>query len=615
MSETVPCPVCRWPAGDAARCDACAWELTSGFLLGEATEEDVRDFGARLHEAQCRLDTTAAVLAAGGDAALLRRLESLVRAGPLPPAERDRLARELADGPADGFPVEPGTVLVEIGADGVSGPAGPGRGSAELAVWPWPALLPQLPDDPAERRFGLAGGVGRDEPDRAAQLDRLAAALPDRLPVAGPVALVCHTPGWAWPERAMDILARRHPEAALLRPADPGAGAGSAMVRCPDGITAFAAGSGSRMLTGGPDGWVSVWEPGGTGPRMPTRGPDGSVWDPGGTGPRMPTREPDGSVWDPGGTGPRMPTREPDRSVWDPGGTGPRMPTREPDGSVWDPGGTGPRMPTRGPDGSVWDPGEAGPVERRRPHAGRVTALAAADDVVVSGGQDGSVRLWIVGAGEPRPAAGHSGWVNAVGVTAEAAYSLGDDGQLRRTPLGSGTPYALGVGFSAATSLAVSRDDGLLAYGGTNGLLTVLTAATAEQVAQWRLPAAVTALAFDPVGRLLVAGAADGTARIYSLAGQALRGELPGHQGPVRGVAIDQHGTAVTGDDDGTVRRWLLRAGRPAGDGSTLGAHREALRGVAVASDGRPVSAGAEGLVRFWGGASAYRPHRDRGTR
>jgi hypothetical protein len=539
-AETHACPVCHWPAGVDRRCTTCQWQLSSDYQLGAVTPDDERAFTVRLHDAQRRLDTAAALRVAGypGDAdpLLLGRLETLVRSGPLPAAERDRLVRPAVrdEDDGDGFPLAPGTVVVEVGADGIASSAwadtaGDGRReSAELSVWPWSVLLPGLPDDPAERLFRLAGGVGPAEPDRAAEMNRLSAVLPDHLPTGGaPIALVCLSPGWAWPEYALDLLARRHPHAALLRPAGTGGTrAGSAMIRCPGGLTAFAAGPGMSVATGDSDGSVTLW-----------------------------------------------------------------------------------------------DPVTGGPVRRSRPHVGRVTALATAPDgSVVSGGQDGSVRFWSTVDDRPAPVvAWHASWVNAVGVTMEAVYSLGDDGLLRRTPRGSGlesAAYPVEVGFSAAAVLAVSADDALIAYGGANGAIVVLVAGTAERVEEWRLPVAVTALAFDPAGRLLAAGGADGATRIYSITGRAQRSELDGHDGPARGIALDARGTAIVGDDQGTVRRWQLRSGRPTGAGAELGAHRDAVRGVAVIPDGRPVSAGADGLIRLWSGSSVYRTHtRDKETR
>lgn len=68
-------------------------------------------------------------------------------------------------------------------------------------------------------------------------------------------------------------------------------------------------------------------------------------------------------------------------------------------------------------------------------------------------------------------------------------------------------------------------------------------------------------LAFSPDGRHLVTASSD-RAQVRDLSGGTVRANLEGHQGPIRGLAVDE-GLAMTGSEDGTVRLWDLAAAVP----------------------------------------------------
>jgi serine/threonine protein kinase len=68
------------------------------------------------------------------------------------------------------------------------------------------------------------------------------------------------------------------------------------------------------------------------------------------------------------------------------------------------------------------------------------------------------------------------------------------------------------------TTFALSPDAGWLGTGGDDGLLRLMDVQTGKELAHWQgHEAAVSALAFEPEGRLLVSGARDGTIRVWNL--------------------------------------------------------------------------------------------------
>jgi WD40 repeat protein len=231
-------------------------------------------------------------------------------------------------------------------------------------------------------------------------------------------------------------------------------------------------------------------------------------------------------------------------------------------------------------------------------HDRRVTAVGLADggESVVSGGQDGVVRVWHVPSGRSRVLATHDGWVNAVGVAGAVAFSLGDDGKLRRSSLGTpdgGPP--LDVGWAASTALAVSAE--VVAFGGTDSQVQVLDGRSWQHRYTIPASAAVRSIAVDPAGTMLAIACDDSSLSTYDL----VRGEpvarlvLPT---VVTCVCVNANGTVVFGDDLGWVGSWRREANHV-----LFGRHQDGVVGVAMTRSGAVVSAARGGLVRSW-------PHR-----
>ena len=210
-------------------------------------------------------------------------------------------------------------------------------------------------------------------------------------------------------------------------------------------------------------------------------------------------------------------------------------------------------------------------------HDGPVNGVAVSADgrTAVSGGDDGTVRVWdLAGAAAPRVLTGHTGYVNGVAISADGrtAVSGGRDGTVRVWDLaGTATPRELTGHPSEVTAVAVSAD-----------------------------------------GRTaLSAGGDDGTVRVWDLAGTAAPRVLTGHTGYVNGVAVSADGrTAVSGGRDGrddTVRVWdLAGAAAP----RVLTGHTDWVWGVAVSADGRTAVSGGgyNGMVGVWDLAGAAAP-------
>ncbi|OKJ14055.1 hypothetical protein AMK19_10235 [Kitasatospora sp. CB01950] len=199
--------------------------------------------------------------------------------------------------------------------------------------------------------------------------------------------------------------------------------------------------------------------------------------------------------------------------------------------------------------------------------------------VAVTGGGDGTVRIWDLADGRPvgEPLIGHTGAVKAVACTVldghTVAITSAGEKTMRIWDLANGEPVG--------TPLTGHTDSG-------RGHIVNAVACT-------RLngrPIAVT-------------GGDDYTVRVRDLTtGRPLGEPLTGHTEPVDAVActvLDGRPVAVTGGGDGTVRIWDLADGRPVGE--PLIGHTGAVEAVAcTVLDGRPiaVTGGREEAVRIW---------------
>ncbi|WP_326820352.1 serine/threonine-protein kinase [Streptosporangium sp. NBC_01756] len=194
--------------------------------------------------------------------------------------------------------------------------------------------------------------------------------------------------------------------------------------------------------------------------------------------------------------------------------------------------------------------------------------------VAVSGGDDGTVRMWdpVTGRQTGTPLAGHAGGVLSVAVGQMSGRAVvvsgGDDGTVRVWDPVAGRQFGVSLGGHAGVVRSV-------AVGQVGGRAVVVSGGDDGTVGVW-----------DPV------------------AGRRVGPPLSGHVGVVRSVAFGQVGgraIAVSSGDDGTVRVWDLAAGRQVG--VPLTGQGRSVRSVAFGQVGGraiAVSGGDDGTVRTW---------------
>ncbi|ATX64619.1 TIR domain-containing protein [Roseinatronobacter bogoriensis] len=244
-------------------------------------------------------------------------------------------------------------------------------------------------------------------------------------------------------------------------------------------------------------------------------------------------------------------------------------------------------------------------------HEGSISSVACSPDnsCIVSGGIDGTLRLWDAetGAALGEPLHGHEGgfWSVAFSPDGSRIISGGDDGMLRLWDTATGA--ALGEPQRRQRGLvrcfAFSPDGNRIAGCGRDGTLRLWDAATAAALSK---PLGghedmVSSAAFSPDGSRIVSGGADGTLCLWGGATGAAMGEpLRGHEDWITSVAFSPCGRRfVSGCSDGMLCLWNTSTG--AALSAPLRGHEDMVLSVILTPDGSHIVSGAaDGTLCLW---------------
>jgi WD40 repeat protein len=256
------------------------------------------------------------------------------------------------------------------------------------------------------------------------------------------------------------------------------------------------------------------------------------------------------------------------------------------------------------------------PWPGKGPFAIAVTSLEGRP-IAVTGGADGSVRVWdVANATQLQKLTGHTDSVNVVAVTAlegrPIAVTGSDDRTVRVWDVANATQLQKLTGHTdSVNAVAVSALEGrpIAVTGGFDGSVRVWDVASGTQLQTFTghigevNAVAVSALEGRPIA---VTGGFDRTVRVWDLVRDAIHGHDDSDDGSqttavaVAVSALEGRPVIVTGGVDGSVRVWDMASGTQL---QKLTGHTDWVSAVAVtALEGRPiaVAGGGFGSVRVW---------------
>ncbi len=255
-------------------------------------------------------------------------------------------------------------------------------------------------------------------------------------------------------------------------------------------------------------------------------------------------------------------------------------------------------------DVKIWNSDDGTLFKKLSGHTDRVQAVAFSPvdgQILVSGGEDHSVRIWdIRQAEEPlQTLEGHNGWTRAIAISPDGKKiaSGSYDHTIKLWDMHTGqcldTLKRPEGHTDRVRAVAFSPDGQTLASGSYDSTIRLWNVHTAkcQQVLQGHTDW-VWSIAFSADGKILASGSNDQTVRLWDVqTGRCLK-TVHGYVNWIWSVAFSPDGqTLASGSNDHAVRIWDRQTGQCL---KTLHEHKGWVRSVAFSSDGQKLVTGSE---------------------
>ncbi|KAL8971597.1 MAG: hypothetical protein Q9183_000977 [Haloplaca sp. 2 TL-2023] len=281
-----------------------------------------------------------------------------------------------------------------------------------------------------------------------------------------------------------------------------------------------------------------------------------------------------------------------------------------------------------------------------RGHQKNITSVAKSDirspeSTLITGSSDGRVCNWSTASGEAGliDGDGHSNYVSAITSSPDGSiHSVGWDDSLRSIDASAavfmgaatatdGQPKGVAatvngltavathkgvqtfkdgqkqkeVSFGSMSPTAIAANDDILAVGGDNNSLHILSPMSLETKHTFTsLGSTISTLSFSPTGEYLAAGFSNGKISVFSCSTWDVAiSRWSSHTGRVTGISWNKEGTfAVSGGLDTNVYVWSVK--KPGLRVGKTNAHKDGVNGVVWLDEGRVLSVGGDAAVKAW---------------
>lgn len=229
----------------------------------------------------------------------------------------------------------------------------------------------------------------------------------------------------------------------------------------------------------------------------------------------------------------------------------------------------------------------------------RSVAVSADGLIIASGGNDGAVRRAIGGKPDRLPVYFHRGAVSLLSLSADGSViaSIGHDNALRRSVNGVPDSDPLHLYQWKTHDVKVSADGHVIVHAGDNGEVRWATRDNLDSILLWKHNATrnQVAVAVSSDGRVTASCGCDGVVR-QTVDGVPDPPHLFAHSKAAKAVAISHDGSVVVSSGDDAVIR---RAVNGVIDEKPLLLHDKAVWAVTVSGNGEVIfSGGGDGAVR-----------------
>jgi WD40 repeat protein len=268
---------------------------------------------------------------------------------------------------------------------------------------------------------------------------------------------------------------------------------------------------------------------------------------------------------------------------------------------VWDVASGVELMTLRG-DGAIWS-----------------IAISSDGKRIISGGAGETIKVWDTETGEElRALRGHESIVFSLAFSPDGKHIVsGGDNMLKVWDSVSGIELMTLHGHKQrVTSVSFSPDGKHIVSGDENGMVKVWDAATGAEMRTLRgHDDRIRSVVFSPDGRFIVSGCRDNTVRVWDvISGDEVK-NFRGHEDFVTSIAFTPDGKQiVSGSSDNTIKLWDITIDHEA---TKLLGHSGTVYSVSFSPDGKHiVSGGEDSTIKIWDAATgtnvmALRGHLD----